>query len=141
DLQTDASPIVVAVIDTGTQWNHPDLSANIWTNTGEIPGNGIDDDGNGYIDDVHGYDWVNLDGNPMDDYGHGTHTAGTIGAVTNNGTGVAGVCWKVQIMPLKFLNSGGSGAISDSVLAVEYAMNNGARLSSNSWGCYCDSGS
>jgi subtilisin family serine protease len=137
DEQTDASPLVVAVIDTGTQWDHPDLAANIWTNTGEIPGNGIDDDGNGYIDDVHGYDWVNLDGNPMDDYGHGTHTAGTIGAVTNNGTGVAGVCWKVRIMPLKFLNSGGSGSISDAVLALEYAMNNGANLSSNSWGCYC----
>jgi subtilisin family serine protease len=141
DLQTDASSVVVAVIDTGSQWNHPDLSDNIWTNPGEIPGNGIDDDGNGYIDDVHGYDWVNGDGNPMDDHGHGTHTAGTIGAVTNNSVGVAGVCWKARIMPLKFLNSGGGGNISDAVLAVEYAMNNGANLSSNSWGCYCDANS
>ncbi|MFO0983421.1 MAG: S8 family peptidase [Planctomycetota bacterium] len=141
DLLTDASSVVVAVIDTGAQWDHTDLSGNIWTNVNEIPGNGVDDDGNGYIDDIHGYDFVNHDGNPMDDNGHGTHTSGTVGAVTNNSKGVAGVCWKARIMPLKFLNSGGSGAISDSVLAVEYSMNNGANLSSNSWGCYCSTDS
>ena len=76
---------MVGVIDTGVDYNHKDLAANIWTNPGEIAGNGIDDDGNGYIDDVHGWDFCNGDNDPMDDNGHGTHVAGTIGAVGNNG--------------------------------------------------------
>ncbi|MEW6744510.1 MAG: S8 family peptidase [Planctomycetota bacterium] len=135
DLHTDASPITVAVIDTGTQYDHPDLAANMWVNADEIPGNGLDDDLNGYVDDLYGCDFVNDDGDPMDDNGHGTHTAGTIGAVTGNGTGVAGVCWRVQLMPLKIANQyGGIGDIADAVLAVEYSMHNGAHLSSNSWG-------
>jgi hypothetical protein len=136
-LRTDASQMVVAVIDTGTQYTHPDLVANIWTNPGEIPNNGLDDDGNGYVDDVHGYDWVNLDGDPSDDNGHGTHCSGTLGACSDNGLGVAGTCWKVQIMVLKFLGATGSGSIANAILAVEYALDNGAHLLSNSWGCYC----
>ncbi|MFO0983904.1 MAG: S8 family serine peptidase [Planctomycetota bacterium] len=140
DIHTDATSVLVAVIDTGTQYTHPDLADNIWTNPGEIPGNGIDDDLNGYVDDVHGYDWVNNDGDPIDDHGHGTHTAGTVGARTNNAIGVAGVCWQARIMVLKFLSSGGSGSIANSILAVEYSMDNGAMLSSNSWGCYCSAG-
>jgi hypothetical protein len=125
---------IVAVIDTGTDYTHPDLAANIWTNAGETPGDGIDNDGNGYVDDVHGYDFCNNDGDPMDDHGHGTHTAGTVGAVGNNGEGVAGVCWTVKIMPLKFLDSGGSGSTSDAVSCLQYATQMGARVSSNSYG-------
>lgn len=125
---------LVAIIDAGTDYNHPDLAANIWTNPGEIPGNGIDDDGNGYVDDVHGYDFVNRDGDPMDDNGHGTHVAGTIGAIGDNGVGVAGVCWNVKIMPLKFLDSGGFGNTGNAILAVQYATQMHARIMNNSWG-------
>jgi hypothetical protein len=134
DISTGSSEIIVAVIDTGVDYTHPDLAANMWVNTGEIPGNGLDDDGNGYIDDVYGYDFCNYDGNPMDDHYHGTHCAGTIGAVGDNGEGVAGVCWDVRIMALKFLDSGGSGWTSDAINCVEYSILMGANLSSNSWG-------
>lgn len=135
DLTTGSPSVIVADIDSGVDYTHPDLAANIWVNAGEIPGNGIDDDGNGYIDDIHGYDWVNLDGDPMDDNNHGTHTTGTIAAVGNNGVGVAGVAWQTQIMALKFLNAQGSGPISDAILAIEYSIMMGATISNNSWGC------
>ncbi len=134
DISTGSSDIVVAVIDTGVDYTHPDLSANMWVNAGEIPGNGQDDDGNGYIDDVYGYDFYNNDGDPWDDNYHGTHCAGTIGAVGNNNQGVTGVCWNVRIMAVKFLNSAGSGWTSDAILSVEYSILMGANLSSNSWG-------
>jgi hypothetical protein len=133
-VSTGDSGIVVAVIDTGIDYNHPDLAANMWTNPGEIPDNGIDDDGNGYVDDVHGYDFVNDDGDPFDDHSHGTHCAGTIGAVGDNGIGVVGVNWDVSLMAVKFLNSGGSGSTADAVLSVDYATTMGANLTSNSWG-------
>jgi len=126
--------LVIADIDTGVDYNHPDLVGNIWTNPGEIPANGIDDDGNGYIDDVHGYDFVNLDGDPMDDNGHGTHTSGIIAARGNNALGVTGVVWQGKIMALKFMNAVGSGWTSDAVLAVQYAAAQGVRVSNNSWG-------
>ncbi len=128
---------IVAVIDTGVDYNHPDLKANIWTNTREIAGNGKDDDGNGYVDDIHGYDFVNRDGNPMDDHFHGTHVAGTIAAVGDNGIGVVGVVgtnWNVKIMALKFLDGGGGGYESDAISALNYAVANGADISNNSWG-------
>ena len=134
DIGTGSSDIVVAVIDTGVDYTHPDLAANMWHNPGEIPGNGIDDDHNGFVDDVYGYDFVNNDGDPMDDHYHGTHCAGTIGGIGNNGIGVAGMCWNVKIMALKFLNSGGSGTTEDAIRAVEYSVLMGANLSSNSWG-------
>jgi predicted outer membrane repeat protein len=133
DLGTGSKDIIVAVIDTGVDYMHPDLAANMWVNTGEIPGNGIDDDGNGYVDDVYGYDFYDFDGDPMDVGGHGTHCAGTIGAVGNNGVGVAGVCWNVRIMALRFLGPDG-GYTSGAISSIEYAVRMGATFTSNSWG-------
>ena len=126
--------VTVAVIDTGVDYKHEDLAANMWRNPGEIPGNGIDDDGNGYVDDVYGYDFCNGDADPLDDHDHGTHCAGTIGAVGDNGIGVAGVCWNVRIMALKFLDADGYGSTADAIGCIEYAVQQGARVLSNSWG-------
>lgn len=140
DLTTGSSNIVVGVIDTGVKWNHTDLTNNMWVNPGEISGNGIDDDGNGFVDDIYGYDFVNNDGNPMDDHGHGTHVAGTIAADGNNGKGVAGVSWNSKIMALKFMASNGSGSTSDAVRAINYAtmmkQSYGVNIlvTCNSWG-------
>lgn len=135
DTETGASSeIVVAVIDTGIDYNHEDLSDNVWVNTDEIADNGLDDDGNGYVDDYYGYDFINNDHDPIDDHGHGTHVAGTISAVTNNNVGVAGVTWGAKIMGLKFLSAGGWGWVSDAVTAITYAADNGAIIMNNSWG-------
>lgn len=134
DITTGSASVIVAVIDTGVDYNHEDLASNIWTNTGEIPGNGVDDDNNGYVDDVHGYDFVNNDGDPFDDHGHGTHVSGTIAAVGNNGKGVVGVNWRASIMAVKFLDASGSGYTDDAINALLYAINNGAKISNNSWG-------
>jgi subtilisin family serine protease len=140
DLTTGLSTIVVADIDTGGDYNHEDLAANMWVNPGEVPGDSIDNDGNGYVDDIHGIDAYNHDSDPMDDHGHGTHTAGTIGAVGDNNLGVTGVSWDVQIMPLKFLGSGGSGPTSAAVECVQYMTSmktlHGVNVvaSNNSWG-------
>jgi subtilisin family serine protease len=134
DIGTGSSSVVVGVIDTGVDYTHPDLNDNIWTNPGEIAGNGIDDDGNGYVDDIHGYDFVNNDGDPMDDNGHGTHVSGTIGAEGNNNLGVVGVNHDVSIMGLKFLSAGGSGSTMDAIRAVEYATMMGVKVTNNSWG-------
>ena len=97
----------IAVIDTGVNYEHPDLQANMWTNPGETPDNGIDDDGNGFVDDVHGYDFYDEDGDPMDETGHGSHVSGTIGAAANNDAGVVGINWQCRIMSLRFLGGGG----------------------------------
>jgi subtilisin family serine protease len=134
DVFTGSGDVLVSVIDTGIDYTHPDLAANAWTNPGEIPGNGIDDDGNGYIDDVHGWDFYNNDNDPMDDHGHGTHCSGTIGGIGNNGIGVAGVNWTVKIMGVKFLSSGGSGSTSGAISAIQYATLMHAKVMSNSWG-------
>ena len=132
-IKTGDPNFVVAVIDTGTDYNHPDLDSNIWTNPGEIAGNGIDDDGNGYIDDIHGYDFWSNDADPMDENGHGTHVAGTICAESNNGVGVAGVAWQCKIMALRFLGPNG-GYTSDAISALNYAVAMGVTVSNNSWG-------
>jgi subtilisin family serine protease len=135
DVFTGSDDVVVVVIDTGVDYTHADLADNAWANPGEVPGNGIDDDGNGFIDDVRGWDFVNSDNDPMDDNGHGTHCSGTIGAVGDNGIGVVGVNWDVSIMGVKFLDSGGSGWTSDAILSIDYALTiPGVKVMSNSWG-------
>jgi subtilisin family serine protease len=138
DLTTGGTQVVVAVIDTGVFYTHPDLAANIWTNTLETA-NGLDDDGNGYVDDVRGWNFVTDTNDPKDDQGHGSHCAGTIGGVGNNGTGVAGVNWRCRILPIKFLDASGSGAESDAADALFYVAGLrqrgvNIRLTSNSWG-------
>ncbi|CAJ1349270.1 unnamed protein product [Effrenium voratum] len=125
--------VIIAVIDTGVDYNHEDLRNQMWTNPGEIPGDGIDNDGNGFVDDVYGYNFYGDNGDPMDSNGHGTHCAGTIGAEAGNSVGVAGVSWKPQIMALKFLGANG-GSTSDAIRSVDYAVQMGAQISSNSWG-------
>ncbi|WP_051319648.1 MULTISPECIES: S8 family serine peptidase [Planktothrix] len=134
DIQKGNQNLVIGVIDTGVDYNHPDLSANIWTNPGEIAGDGIDNDNNGYIDDTRGWDFAYNDNNPMDVHGHGTHVSGTIAGKGNNGVGVTGVAWNAKIMPLKFLNDSGSGYLSDAILAINYATAKGVKLTNNSWG-------
>ncbi|WP_052345243.1 S8 family serine peptidase [Planktothrix rubescens] len=134
DIQKGNQNLVIGVIDTGVDYNHPDLSANIWTNPGEIAGDGIDNDSNGYIDDVRGWDFAYNDNNPMDGNGHGTHVSGTIAGKGNNSVGVTGVAWNAKIMPLKFLSDAGSGYTSAAILAINYATAKGVKLTNNSWG-------
>ena len=130
---TGDANFTIAIIDTGTQYTHPDLAANIWTNPGEIAGNGIDDDADGYVDDTRGWDFFSVDNNPDDTNGHGTHTAGTVGAVGNNGIGVAGVNWNCKLVPLRFIGPTG-GYTSDAILAVNYCRTKNIKVSNNSWG-------
>lgn len=124
---------LIAIIDSGADLNHPDLVGNLWTNPGEIPGNGVDDDGNGVIDDVHGYDGGDDDGSPDDGVGHGTHVAGTIGAVGDNGMGVTGVNQKARLMPIK-IDSNGRITTDGAIRGVLYASKMGADITNNSWG-------
>jgi subtilisin family serine protease len=128
DVSTDCGSAVVAVIDTGVDYTHPDLAANIWTNTDEIAANGIDDDANGKIDDTRGWDFVYDDNNPMDGNGHGTHVAGIIGAVGNNARGVTGICWNAKIMILRAFDASGSATVADTIEAMDYARQNGAKV-------------
>lgn len=137
DSTTGSTSVIVAVLDTGLDLTHEDIVANLWKNPGEIAGNGKDDDGNGYIDDVHGWDFIGDDGNPSpspiatsstEAIDHGTLIAGEIGAVGNNHLGVSGVAWNVKIMPVRMLDDQGSGTEYDAANAIRYAVRNGARV-------------
>lgn len=135
DITQGSSSVVVAVIDTGVAYNHPDLAANIWSNSGETNcSDGIDNDGNGYIDDCRGWNFLDNSNDPTDYNSHGTHVAGTIAAIGNNGNGITGVMWNAQIMPLRFLGVSGSGDTANAVSAIMYAADNGARIINASWG-------
>ncbi len=141
DLTTGSADVVVADIDTGLKYTHEDLAANAWHNPGEIPNNGIDDDGNGFVDDYYGYDFFYNDSDPIDDAGgHGTHTAGTIGAVGNNGLGVTGVNWNVKIMAIKIYSPNGSDTTSAMLVNaynyIRMMKNRGIniRVTNNSYG-------
>lgn len=128
------STVKIAVIDTGVDYDHPDLKKNILMNDAEFNGTeGVDDDGNGYVDDVFGYDFANNDGDPMDGHGHGTHCAGVIGA-THNRAGIRGVMGSVKVLPIKFLTDGGSGTLENAVKSIDYAIKMKVDIMSNSWG-------
>ncbi|MCM0604963.1 MAG: S8 family serine peptidase [Xanthomonadaceae bacterium] len=131
---TGSQDIIVAVIDTGIDLTHPDLVGNIFVNKDEIPGNGIDDDNNGFIDDVNGWNFVDKNNKPSDDHDHGTHCSGVIGATGNDKVGVTGVNWKVRILPLKFLSAKGGGTLEGAIDAINYATMMNANIMSNSWG-------
>lgn len=120
--------VVVAVVDSGVDLRHRDLAANLWTNPGEVAGNGVDDDGNGFVDDVHGADVVDGDGDPTDTDGHGTHVAGIIGARGNNRRGVAGVAWRARIMAVRVLDATNAGTTGGLAAGIRYAVRNGARV-------------
>jgi subtilisin family serine protease len=137
DFSTGSSSSIVAVTDTGTDYTHPDLAANMWHNPSEIPGNGIDDDGDGYVDDYYGVDTGDSDGDPMDDSAdpnHGTHVSGTIGAVGNNNRGVTGVCWNVKIMAVKIADSNGILWDDAIIRGIQYAVSKGVKVINASWG-------
>ncbi|MGR3981339.1 S8 family serine peptidase [Pseudoalteromonas sp. 1181_04] len=138
-ITTGGKDVVVGVIDTGVDHSHSDLTANMWINPNEIAGDGIDNDGNGYIDDVHGINAITNVGDPMDDQGHGTHVSGTIGAAGNNNNGVVGVNHEAAIVGCKFLDASGSGSTSDAIKCIDYMVslkNAGVnvRVLNNSWG-------
>jgi subtilisin family serine protease len=134
DFFTGDPNFVIADIDTGLQLNHPDFAGNVWVNPGEIPGNGIDDDGDGFIDDVNGWNFYTPNNDPSDQNGHGTHTAGTIGARGNNGIGVTGVNWQCKIMPIRAFSPGGNGTASICASCIQFAALKNVKVSSNSWG-------
>ena len=127
-ITTGSGKVVIAFVDSGAALDHPELKDKLWTNQGETPGNKIDDDGNNFVDDVHGWDFVNWDGEPQDDYGHGTFVAGIAAAETYNGILMAGVSWGAEIMPVKVFDQGGGGSIADLNGGIIYAADNGAKI-------------
>ncbi len=133
-VTTGSPSTIVAVIDTGLDLSHPDLAGRVWVNTAEASGRrGVDDDRNGYVDDVNGWNFRDRNANVADGARHGTHVAGIIAAATNNASGVAGVDWKARILPLKFIGADGNGSIADAVKAIYYAVQKGARVINASW--------
>ncbi|WP_145266344.1 S8 family serine peptidase [Tautonia plasticadhaerens] len=140
DITTGNSSVVVGIIDSGIDVDHPDLIPNLWTNPGETPGDGLDNDGNGYVDDVHGYDFIQGDGNPDDAHGHGTHVSGIAGAQGDNGIGVSGVAWDVQLMGVRIFDDFGSTTDAAILEAVAYTVmmkrdfGVNMPLTNNSWG-------
>lgn len=144
DITTGSKDVVVAIIDSGVNYKHPDIAPNYWNNSGETgkdangkdkSTNGIDDDANGYVDDFRGWDFVSNDNDPSDDHGHGTHCAGAIGARGDNGVGITGVSWNVSVVGLKFINGKtGEGDTAGAVAAIEYATKMGFPITNNSWG-------
>lgn len=139
EKQSGNESTIIAVIDTGIDWTHEDLKDRIWNNTEEIPGNSIDDDNNGYVDDTRGWDFFGKDNDPQDETGsvnpgHGTHCAGIIAASGDNNTGIVGLAPKVTLMPIRFLGANGSGNLMDAVKAIDYATTKGAQIISASWG-------
>ena len=140
DTTTGDSSQIIAFLDTGVDWHHPDLADNIWMNVAEANGaSGVDDDHDGYIDDIHGWDFINNDNDPSDDNSHGTHVAGIACAVGNNGIGIAGVDWHAKIMPIKVFQSSGRGDIATIVQGVYYAVAKGATVINMSFGSYARS--
>ena len=141
---TGSADVVIASVDTGVDLLHPDLVQNLWHNPGEVPGNGLDDDGNGYVDDVYGIDAAYHDSVPMDDYGHGTHTMGIAAAVGDNGVGIAGVGWRTKIMALKFLDADGAGTDAQAIECIDYIVQEKVKYGVNvvainaSWGGFAD---
>ena len=134
DITTGSPNIIVGVVDSGIRYTHQDIAGNMWTNSGELPGNGTDDDFNGYIDDIYGINAINGSGDPFDDNDHGTHVAGTIAATANDSGQHVGVAYNVRLMGLKFLSAGGSGNTSDAIECIDYAVAQGANILNNSWG-------
>jgi len=134
EIEAGSPDVVIAILDTGIDYTHPDLAAKIWNNTDEIPGNGIDDDNNGYIDDIRGWDTFYNDSNVTDGYGHGTLCAGVAGAATNNDIGVAGVGWNCTIMPVRIANHLGIMTYTSSSNGIKYAADNDADVISMSYG-------
>ena len=134
EFTTGNRSVLVAVIDTGVDYTHEDLAANMWKNPKEIEDNAIDDDNNGFIDDIYGWNFVGNNNNPFDDNRHGTHVSGTIGALAGNGLGTIGVSPKVSIMACKFLSKDGWGTLDAAMKAITYAVANGAKVLNNSWG-------
>ncbi len=139
DITTGSGDVVVAVIDTGVDYTHEDLAANVWRNGLDCNGDGVDDDGNGFVDDCHGIDTANGDSDPLDDNDHGSHVAGIIGAAGNSGVGVTGINWSVRILPCKFLDADGSGSTAGAVACLDYVAQMKDRgvnvvATNNSWG-------
>ena len=127
-ITTGSSSTIVCTLDTGLKLDHPEVAGRLWVNAGEIPNNGVDDDQNGFVDDVNGWDWVNVDKDPSDDYGHGTNVTGIIGATGNNGIGYAGVNWNCKLMTGKVLNSSNSGSYTWMISGITYAVIEGANI-------------